>query len=376
MHETITVKKYRMHPLVTVLLGILGVCLFFIFREVVYRYQLAKALNELSSGGKAGYVILCFFIFLLCMTLVSYSFSDGVKWILDHERFIAIRKSSMEDQTAVRFYQAYKKRVRRINILNQAIMELLLAILIMIFIVKGGSADQYILLVWLVCILSALNPLSRSAKKKEDANRERILLEDCDPLLYFDIFEMFRLDAESRLMRNSIRIKQAIACFYLQDYFEMNRKLDQLEGKLMVIQEAQKILLQGLAALDLQQPEKFRACSDALARLETAPGTLTVTRNYLQEVRRDWQGRIDLSGPEPERALPYIQDELRKGKHPVFWMDFTFQLAWVELSQGKKDRARENLQLVAERAGTMAIREKAKQLLNDPEADLKTNKYC
>ena len=57
-------------------------------------------------------------------------------------------------------------------------------------------------------------------------------------------------------------------------------------------------------------------------------------------------------------------------------MDFTFQLAWVELSQGKKDRARENLQLVAERAGTMAIREKAKQLLNDPEADLKTNKYC
>ena len=101
----------------------------------------------------------------------------------------------MEDQTAVRFYQAYKKRVRRINILNQAIMELLLAILIMIFIVKGGSADQYILLVWLVCILSALNPLSRSAKKKEDANRERILLEDCDTLLYFDIFEMFRLDA-------------------------------------------------------------------------------------------------------------------------------------------------------------------------------------
>ena len=45
-------------------------------------------------------------------------------------------------------------------------------------------------------------------------------------------------------------------------------------------------------------------------------------------------------------------------------MDFTYQLAWIQLYQGDKERAKENLRLVAERAGTMAIRDKAQKLLD------------
>ena len=44
-------------------------------------------------------------------------------------------------------------------------------------------------------------------------------------------------------------------------------------------------------------------------------------------------------------------------------MDRTFQLAWLQLKTGDRERAAENLRLVAERAGTMAIRRKAEELL-------------
>ena len=365
MAETVTVKKNRIHPVIVLLFGILGICLFFISNEVTRRYQYALVFDELSFGGKAWRFVLCAVLYFACITLVSLAFGEGCKWLYDHERFVAIRKSSMENATAMKFYQDFKKKVGRIALINHLILVAILSVLVMVFVVKGGSKTEFSLIIWGICFLSVLNPVSRNLRKKEEAKRSRILTEDCDPALSFDIFELFRMEVEARIIRNNQRLQQAIACFYLLDYTEMDRKLSQLEGKLMPMQDGQVLLLRGLAALDMGQPERFRECSEALHRMETAPRTLAVTQKYYQEIRRDWQGRIDLAGPEPAKALPYVQEELQKGKFPLFWMDFTFQLAWIELSLGQKDRARENLMLVAERAGTMAIREKAKKMLEN-----------
>ena len=125
-----------------------------------------------------------------------------------------------------------------------------------------------------------------------------------------------------------------------------------------------RILLLGLAAVDQGRMDLFHKYSEELHVLETAPRQLAVTEKYYQDIRRDWQGRLDLISEDPSKALPYVQKELEDGKHPLFWMDFTYQLAWIQLYQGDKERAKENLRLVAERAGTMAIREKAQKLLD------------
>ena len=58
-----------------------------------------------------------------------------------------------------------------------------------------------------------------------------------------------------------------------------------------------------------------------------------------------------------------IQRLLTEEKEHIRWMDRTFQLAWLQLKTGDRERAMENLRLVAGRAGTMAIRKKAEELL-------------
>ena len=360
----LTVKKNRNHPALLLVTAMAGATLWAASSAMVKRYQLDLVMDNLSTGGKVGYFIFCYLLYTGMIFFCSFAVSELTRWLIDHDRYVVIRKSSMENVHAKQFYENYRRKVRRISLVNSLILDCLLSLLLMIFVVNGGSRTQFIWGIIILCFLSAINPVSRKLLKKENANRQKILLEDCDPVLYFDIYELFRMEPEANIQKNLNLLQQATACFYMCDYDEMDRRLGMIRGKLMVMQDAQRILLQGIASLDRNDPVAFQKYSDELQAHELAPRQLQITQNYFREIRNDWQGRIDLMSPEPVRALEYVKRELDKGKYPILWMDFTFQLAWIEMSLGEKDRARENLKLATERAGTMAIREKARKMLD------------
>ena len=360
----LTVKKNRNHPALLLVTAMAGGTLWFASSAMVKQYQMDLVMGDLSTGGKIGLFIFCFLLYTGMIFFCSFSVGQLMRWLIDHERYVVIRKSSMENVHAKQIYENYRRKIRRISLVNALILDTLLALLLMIFVVNGGSRTQFMWGIVILCFLSAINPVSRKMLKKENANRRKILLEDCNPVLYFDVYELFRMEPESNIQKNMNLLQQATACYYMCDYDEMDHRFSMIRGKMMVMQDAQRILLQGIASLDRNDPAAFQKYSDELSAYEQSPRQLQVTQNYFREIRNDWQGRIDLMSPEPVRALEYVKRELDKGKYPVLWMDFTFQLAWIEMSVGEKDRARENLKLVAERAGTMAIREKAQKMLD------------
>lgn len=363
MPEMITVKKRRMSLWVVPAAGVLAVLMYLISNKVTKSYLLGRVMDDLSTMQRIGYFALCFILYLACMFLVELFIGEGFKWLVDRDNYLVIRKSAMEDAAAVHFYEEYKKKVTKISLLNESIMNVLMTVLLMIFLLKGGSAGQFRTLIWLVCILAILNPLDRNTRKKLDEKKTRILYADCDPVLYFDILELYQQEPMLRQEKNRNLLMQAIACYYLCDYPEMRRKLDAMQKILLQHIPAFRIGLMGLAAIDENRPEEFRKCKDELDALEQRTKMTEATRRVFQEARQDWQGRIDLASEDPTRAEAYVDAYMAKGKHPIEWMDSTFQKAWIQLCRGEKEQARANLLLVAERAGTMAVRRKAEELL-------------
>lgn len=359
----ITVKKRRMNLWLVLASGVLVVPLYLIVNRLMRTYLLGRVLDDLSTGARIGYFILCSLLYLACMFLSETFIGEGIKWLVDREAWVTIRKSATENPEAVHFYEAYRKKIRKILLLNEGIMNVILTGLLMLFLLKGGSESQFRTLIWLVCIIAILNPIDRNVRKKENEKRTRILYYDCNPALSNDIYELFLQEPMFRQEKNTNLLMQAISCYYLCDYPEMRRKLDGMEKILLQHIPVLQVGMKGLAAIDENQPEVFQQCADRLSEMERNLKMTAATRRVFEETRRDWQGRIDLASEDPSRAEAYVDYYMAKGKHPIEWMDSTFQKAWIQLSRGDREQARANLQLVAERAGTMAIRKKAEDLL-------------
>ena len=79
------------------------------------------------------------FFFLRCGFFCSFSVGQLMRWLIDHERYVVIRKSSMENVHAKQIYENYRRKIRRISLVNAPILDTLLALLLMIFVVNGGS---------------------------------------------------------------------------------------------------------------------------------------------------------------------------------------------------------------------------------------------
>ena len=363
MPEMVTKKKNHMNLWLVLGSGVLAVLSYVIVTKVLKVYLLKRITDDLTTGGRIGYFLLCAGLYLAELWLVEIFFGEGMKWLMDRESYVAIRKSSLENPRAVLFYEEYRKKMRKITFWNQMIMNVILVGLLMLFTLKGGSASEFQALVILVCILALLNPVDRNFRKKEKAKRDKILYEDCDPALAYDVHELFRMDPMMRQERNMHLMQQAIACFYLCDYREMRRKLDCMEKVLLQNVIALQIGLKGLASIDEGRPDLYQQCVAELDLTMQRLKMTVATQKVFNEVRKDWQGRLDLSSEDPSRAEPYVREYMAQGKKPIFWMDATFQMAWIQLSRGEKEQARANLQLVGERAGTMDIRDRAVRIL-------------
>lgn len=363
MYETVTMKKTRLRPLIPILCVFGAVILYILTKCGIKAYLLGRSTGTLDFWGKAGYFALCSVLELLMIVCIQIAAGEGSTWIFDREKTVNIRKSSLENARAMKMYQDARKRRRRLAIINNAITDVLLVLLLMIYLLSGKSYSQFSLVIWLICILCVMNPFTLKARKKETENLNRILTEDCDPWLFYDIQELSRMEPAVNSVRNRCLLMQMTAAYYMNDYQEVVRKADAIQGKQMVLQEGQKLLLEGLSALAMNQQDRFFRCSEELNRLETQPRQLQVTLRYFAEIREDWQGRIDLMSPEPSRAMPYVEKNLQKTQMPIVWMDFTFMQAWIQISLGDTDRARENLKMVAARAGTMAIQKTAVEML-------------
>jgi hypothetical protein len=81
--------------------------------------------------------------------------------------------------------------------------------------------------------------------------------------------------------------------------------------------------------------------------------------------RREWKVRVDLIDGDPATLIPVLIQMIPQEKTRPDWMNRTFQLAWLQLKVGDKAEARKNLTLVVEGAGTMIIRKKAIELLQN-----------
>ena len=364
MHEMVTMKRKTYSGLQVVLSGLACGLLGFLCYWVIVRYGRGKFYGTDSGAASFGWLLLSFLVVVLFMQSISLFFGLLIRVITDRVPYVTVRKSSMENRAAAEIYRRYRRKMMRIAVFSELFTDVIFAIAVVAFAAsKNTSKGTYWLVLIALLLVTMMNPVPRMQKNKAVDEVRRIFTEDCDPVMAFDIYEHSRLGYMRKVEKDATFLQQASHCYYMGDYPEMARCLSACGNYLYGENKVIYIYLKGLYAIDQNQMDQFYVCSGELGVIEQKRGLSVQEKNRAEKTRREWRIRLELVNGDPVQLIPVIQRLLTEEKEHIRWMDRTFQLAWLQLKTGDRERAMENLRLVAGRAGTMAIRKKAEELL-------------
>ena len=365
MHEMITLKKHGPTWIHAAVAGVLVGGFFFLESKALTYYLTERHYGRLSGGGKVLWFLICFFLILLCLESVSFFTGYLITLITDRDKYVTVRKSSMDNARAAEIYQKYRKRCRMIKEIEHLALYLLLAVILMLYSLKS-SPDKTILIVvfFFIIMVMAFNPLTGKQIKKARTEMNSYFLVHCDAALEFDIYEHSRLYMATGRERDLQLLMQAELSYFLGDYREMASKLSQSGRHMNGAYKMIHIYYRGLYALDTGDRTTFYICCQELdAYLNVKKSMPPPLKNIGDILRKELRIRVDLIDGDPVTMIPVIIQMIPAEKTRPDWMNRTFQLAWLQLKVGDVEQAVKNLRLVADGAGTMAIRNKSIELL-------------
>jgi len=364
MHETVTIKRKTYTWLQVVLSGLACGLLAALSYGVIARFVRGKFYGTDSGAASFGWMVLTFFVILFFMQSISLFFTLLIRVISDRVPYVTVRKSSMENRAAEEIYRKFHRKMLKIGIVNGLFTDMVFAIAVVAYAASNNTnKSTYWLVLIAILLVTMMNPVPRMLKKKAVEDVQRIFKEDCDPAMSFDIYEHSRLEYMRKMEKDITFLQQASHCYYMGDYPEMARCLSNCGNYLYGENKVVYIYLKGLYAIDQNQMDQFYVCSGELGVIEQKRGLSVQEKNRAEKTRQEWQIRLELVNGDPLQLIPVVQRLLMEEKEHIRWMDRTFQLAWLQLKLGDREHAMENFRLVAERAGTMAIRRKAEELL-------------
>ena len=364
MQEMITLKKHRTPIWQILLSALLSVGFYFLQDRSTRHYLTGRMKGTFSGGENALWFTLTLLTIYATMMALTFFLSALLRLLLDREAFVAVRKSSMENSRAAAIYGECKKKLRKIRVLNDAATFGVISLILTFYLTNRTNNT---VLLWFAIIsailLMSFNPVAIRQKQKAKAPVLQVLTNECDPVTAYDIAEHFRLDPQSQAEKEVTIMQQAAYSFYAGDYPEMSRKLSQCGGKLYGRNKMIYILYKGLYALDTGDMNGYYACVGEMNAQESARKLSPTDSTLLSDMRNEWQLRLSLINCAPQDVIPAVMQQLSRDKTVADRMDHTFQLGWLQLQVGDTMQGQQNLQIVANGAGTMAIREKAQKLL-------------
>ena len=367
MHEMITVKKKGPDIIHLLVSGALAVLFFFADQGALNHYLKERYYERLSGGEKVFWFSFCFLLILLFLESLSYFGSTLILVLLDREKYVVVRKSSMANGRAEEIVRNYRKRVFLIQEINNLVMYLILSLILMLYGIKNNvdKSTLYLAVIILVLVMT-VNPVSAKLLKKEKMKIDSLFLTQCDALLSYDIHEQLRQVRRLPNKKYYGLLQQAEFSCFLGDYPEMAAKLSACKDHLNFMMKPLHIYYRGLYALDTGDRETFNSCVREMDNYVTSKKTLPPQVKVIVDLtRREWKVRVDLIDGDPAVLIPEMIRMIPQEKTRPDWMNRTFQLAWLQLKMGDTAEARQNLTLVAEGAGTMIIRKRAIEFLQD-----------
>ena len=367
MHEMITIKKQGPGIVHLLISGVLAGLSFFADQAALNHYLKERHYERLSGGEKVFWFSLCFLLTLLFLETLTYFAGALVLVLLDREQYVAVRKSSMANEKAKEIVRNYRKRIFLIQEINNLVMYLILSVILMLYLVKGGveKSTLYLAIIILVLVMT-VNPVTAKLLKKEKMKVDALFLTQCDAQLSYDIHEQLRQVKRAPNKKYYGLLQQAEFSYFLGDYPEMASKLNACKDHLNFLMKPMHIYYRGLYALDIGDRDAFNHCVREMDEFVLSKKTLPPHIKYIVDLtRREWKVRVDLIDGDPAMLIPVLIQMIPQEKSRPDWMNRTFQLAWLQLKVGDKAEARQNLTLVAEGAGTMIIRKRAIEFLQD-----------
>jgi len=365
MHEMITLKRHMPTWIHAAVAGAVTAVSFFAESRALTYYLTERYHGRLSGGDKVLWFIICFFLILLCLESLSFFLSYIITLITDRAKYVTVRKSSMENAAAAGIFQKYIKRRRTIRALDHLVMYTILTVILMLYSLQN-SPDKTVFMVvfFFMIVIMSFNPLTHSQLKKARTELNSYFLIHCDAALEYDIYEHFRLYPATGRDRNLHLLMQAEMSHFMGDLSEMASKLSQCGRQKNSMYNMIHIYYRGLYALDTGDRSSFYNCCQELdAFLNSKKSQPPPLKNLGDMLRKELRIRADLIDGDPATMIPVIVQMIPTEKNRPDWMNRTFQLAWLQLKVGDLEQARRNLQLVADGAGTMAIRNKSIELL-------------
>ena len=367
MHEMITIKKKGPGIVHVLISGAMAVLTFFLDQAALTHYLKERYYNRLSGGEKVFWFILSFLLILLFMEVISYFAGALMLVIFDREQFVAVRKSSMENGKAAEIVRNYRKRIFLIREISNLVTYFILTLVLMLYALKANvdKSTLYLAVIILVFVMT-VNPVTSKLLKKEKVKVDSIFLTQCDALLLYDIHEQLRQVKRFPNKKYYGFLMQAELSCFLGDYPDMASKLSACSDHLNNLMKPLHIYYRGLYALDTGDMDSFNGCVREMDVYVNSQKRLAPQIKYIVDItRREWKVRLDLINGDPAVLIPELIRMIPQEKTRPDWMNRTFQLAWLQLKVGDKAEARQNLTLVAEGAGTMIIRKRAIEFLQD-----------
>ncbi len=366
MHETITVKKKKISWIQVIILAVLAVVLLWLDREVMVRFLTGRMQKTFTGNEEFFWGAMCFIMTFVILQVVSRLMTGLMQCLTDKDEYVAVRKSSMENQRAGEMYRSANSRIRWIDLINTGIIDLIFSAVMLLYLMRGSSDSG---MLWtaiiLIIILNAVNPLPKNMKRKAVEELWQPFFSDCDPVFAYDVAEHARLGYQSKIEKDVTMLRQAVYCYYMGDYPEMYRKLDSCGQRIYGVNRITHISLRGLVAISQGNMEEFYTCLGELNSFEKGGRHIPIELQRIEEVKRNWRLRQEMTTGDPGQLIPEVERLVMGEKQKINWMDRTFQLAFLQLRAGNTEQAAKNLQLVKDGAGTMYIQKKAAQMLEE-----------
>ena len=350
--ETVTVKKNK-PPVIR-----LAVCIILLF--ILTRIWMINPVICLFAS---------FLIYLLIMYGISYLI-DSIRYALDKEKMVVVRKSSMTNLQAKECLINARRILDRYQFIGAAVLSLMFSIYLTLLNVKKSSLANptymygFIFLAFTGFVIygKIIDYGNKTVQKMNSG-----IIAKCDPILMFDIQEQKRVRIISSRDKATIYFEEMMASYFLEDYDTMYSRYVKCTGlKMTPIEEVFVIEFQGAACIKASNPEGFNKASAQLQMFETRNSKNRQSIILASATRNRWDIMIGLDQKNPDSVYDKAVDTVSEARffEPIK-MEYTYILAELQEMKGMTELAESNYKIVAENAGTMAVRSKAMEKIKN-----------
>ena len=335
--------------------------------QLVITLAFLIVLDISSKKSNAAYVV----SLALSVLVVVFGVDFLIKtlwYACDKEKYVVVRKSSLENKTAENFLSENRKTEERYYAIGGIAGTVIATVGVVyesFYVLDPAKRTGGLVFIFLLMYAVWFFILRIGKKKISENSRKMVRL--CDPELMFDVMEQKRTRIHSSVDTASILFVQVLAAYYMEDEKLMRDKFSKFAGiNKNYIDEVLAIGFLGSMAINNSNQQGYER---AVAKLKEAGEKGAAYPNVAKAcdyVRNKWQVQIGVRDNDPDVSLDMAADTFDQVRdyRPIN-MEYTYLIARVQELKGLTDLAKSNYRVVADSAGKLKFRELAEERLRE-----------